>query len=63
VPRRHVAWQSKASHRFARLIEETTWALQADFLGEVIVDLLITGDAVSIDPTLHELARAEVTPG
>ena len=40
-----------------------SWARQADFLGETIVDLSIDGDAVSIDLTPHELARVEVTFG
>ena len=46
-----------------RLFRDPSWARQADFLGETIVDLSITGDAVSIDLTPHELARVEVTLG
>ncbi len=46
-----------------RLFRRPTWARQADFLGETIVDLSIDDDAVSIDLTPHELARVEVTLG
>ena len=46
-----------------RLFRDPSWARQTDFLGETIVDLSITGDAVSIDLTPHELARVEVTLG
>ena len=46
-----------------RLFRNPTWARQADFLGETIVDLTIDGDAVSIDLTPRELARIEVTLG
>jgi alpha-mannosidase len=46
-----------------RLFRDPSWARQADFLGETIVDLSISGDAVSIDLTPHELARVEVTLG
>ncbi len=46
-----------------RLFRNPSWARQADFLGETIVDLSIDGDAVSIDLTPHELARIEVTMG
>jgi alpha-mannosidase len=46
-----------------RLFRNPSWARQADFLGETIVVLSITGDGVSIDLTPHELARVEVTLG
>ena len=46
-----------------RLFRDPSWARQADFLGETIVELSIDGDAVSIDLTPHELARIEVTLG
>ena len=46
-----------------RLFRKPSWARQADFLGETIVDLSIDDDAVSIDLTPHELARIEVTLG
>jgi alpha-mannosidase len=45
------------------LFRNPTWARQADFLGETVVDLSVDGDAVSIDLTPHELARIEVTMG
>jgi alpha-mannosidase len=44
-----------------RLFRNPTWARQADFQGETIVDLSVDGDAVSIDLTPHELARIVVT--
>jgi alpha-mannosidase len=44
-----------------RLFRNPSWARQADFLGETIVDLSIDGDAVLIDLTPHELARVDVT--
>jgi alpha-mannosidase len=46
-----------------RLFRNPTWARQADFQGETIVDLSIDGDAVSVDLTPRELARIEVTLG
>jgi alpha-mannosidase len=46
-----------------RLFRNPSWARQADFLGETIVNLSIDGDAVSVDLTPHELARVEVTLG
>jgi len=46
-----------------RLFRNPSWARQADFLGETVVDLSIDGDAVQIDLTPHELARIEVTLG
>jgi alpha-mannosidase len=46
-----------------RLFRKPTWARQADFMGETIVDLTVDDDAVSIDLTPHELARIEVTLG
>ncbi len=46
-----------------RLFRKPSWARQADFLGETIVDLSIDGDAVAIDLTPHELARIEITLG
>jgi alpha-mannosidase len=46
-----------------RLFRNPTWARQADFQGDTVVDLSIDGDAVNIDLTPHELARIEVTLG
>jgi alpha-mannosidase len=46
-----------------RLFRNPSWARQADFQGETVVDLAIDGDAVNIDLTPHELARIEVTLG
>jgi alpha-mannosidase len=46
-----------------RLFRNPTWARQADFQGDTVVDLSIDSDAVNIDLTPHELARIEVTLG
>ncbi len=46
-----------------RLLRNPIWARQTDFAGELILDLTIDGDAVSLDLTPHELARIDVTLG
>jgi alpha-mannosidase len=46
-----------------RLFRNPSWARQADFQGETIIDLSIDGDAINIDLTPHEMARIEVTLG
>ncbi len=43
-----------------RLYRDPTWARQTDFLGDLIVDLPVEGDAVHVDLTPRELARVEV---
>lgn len=46
-----------------RVFRNPSWARQTDFNGELIIDLPVDGDAVSIDLTPHEIARVEVTLG
>ena len=46
-----------------RLFRDPSWARQADFTGDPIVDLPTDGDAVLVDLTPHEMARIEVTLG
>lgn len=43
-----------------RLYRDPSWARQTDFLGDLIVDLPVEGDAVHVDLTPRELARVEV---
>lgn len=46
-----------------RTFRNPSWARQVDFQNEVIVDLPVDGDAVSVDFTPYEIARVEVTLG
>jgi alpha-mannosidase len=46
-----------------RAFRNPSWARQTDFQDNVIVDLPVDGDAVSVDLTPYELARVEVTLG
>jgi alpha-mannosidase len=46
-----------------RVFRNPTWARQANFQGDTIVDLTIENDAALIDLTPHELALVEITLG
>jgi alpha-mannosidase len=46
-----------------RTFRNPSWARQADFNGDTVVDLPTDGDAVLVDLTPHELARVDVTLG
>ncbi len=46
-----------------RTFRNPSWARQADFNGDTVVDLPTDGDAVLVDLTPHEMARVDVTLG